>query len=311
MLLEEITTIFDLIDSPEANGESIVEIWESQDGKVIAETQTVKGDGGSTDFVKLHVPGSSGNLNGGDAPTIGVIGRLGGVGARPSAIGAVSDADGAIVAVSLGLKLSKMLSRGDVLPGDVIISTHICPNSPAQPHDPVDFMGSPVDMKTMNDLEIDDSMDAILSIDATKGNRIINERGFAISPTVKEGYILRPSEDLLRIMGLVTGKPPVTFPLTTQDITPYGNDLHHINSILQPATATSSPVVGVATTSGAVVPGIGTGVNYPLELEATTRFCLETAKEFTLESCNFYSSEEFDRLIRLYGSMKKFQTLGN
>lgn len=172
-------------------------------------------------------------------------------------------------------------------------------------------MGSPVDMTTMNDLEVDDSMDAILSIDATKGNRIINKRGFAISPTVKEGYILRPSEDLLRIMGLVTGESPVTFPLATQDITPYGNDLHHINSILQPSTATDSPVVGVATTSGAVVPGTGTGANYPLELEATTRYCLEVAKEFTMGSCNFYLGKEFNRLVKLYGSMKKFQTLGD
>ena len=311
MLLDEITRAYDLIDSSEADGESVVQAWESRNKDVIAETETVKGEDGSTDFVKLRVPGSKGKISGGDAPTIGVVGRLGGVGARPSAIGAVSDADGAIVAISLGLKLAKMVSRGDGLPGDVIVSTHVCPISPVQPHDPVDFMGSPVDMKTMNDLEIDEAMDAILSIDATKGNRIINERGFAISPTVKEGYILRPSEDLLRIMGLVTGQSPVTFPLTTQDITPYGNGLHHINSILQPATATNSPVVGVATTSGAVVPGIGTGVNYPLELEAATRFCLEVAKEFTLESCDFYSREEYDRLVELYGSMEKFQTLGN
>ena len=43
-------------------------------------------------------------------------------------------------------------------------------------------------------------LDAILSIDTTKGNRIINKRGFAISNTVKAGYILRVSEDLLSVM---------------------------------------------------------------------------------------------------------------
>ena len=58
------------------------------------------------------------------------------------------------------------------------------------PHDPVPFMGSPVDIATMNRHEIDPQMDAILSIDTTRGNLIINQRGFAISPTVKDGYIL-------------------------------------------------------------------------------------------------------------------------
>ena len=48
-------------------------------------------------------------------------------------------------------------------------------------------MGSPVDMETMNRNEVDLDMDDILSIDAAKGNRIINYRGFAITPTIKEG----------------------------------------------------------------------------------------------------------------------------
>ncbi|WP_252495946.1 DUF1177 family protein, partial [Escherichia coli] len=49
---------------------------------------------------------------------------------------------------------------------------------------------------------------------------------YALSPTVKEGYILRVAEDLLRIMEMTSGRPAVTFPITTQDITPYGNGVH-------------------------------------------------------------------------------------
>ena len=98
---------------------------------------------------------------------------------------------------------------------------------------------------TMNDNEVVPEADAILSIDTTKGNRIINT-GYALSPTVKEGHILRAAEDLLRIMEMTSGRPAVTFPITTQDITPYGNGVHHLNSILQPSTATAAPVVGVA-----------------------------------------------------------------
>ena len=82
---------------------------------------------------------------------------------------------------------------------------------------------------------------------------MINTRGFAISPTVKEGYILRTSEDLLELMQITTGKLPYVFPLATQDITPYGNDVHHLNSVLQPCTATNAPVVGVAITAEVMV----------------------------------------------------------
>ena len=68
-------------------------------------------------------------------------------------------------------------------------------------------------------------MDALLSIDTTKGNRILNARGIAITPTVKDGYLLRTSEDLLSILESTTGCLPKVLPLAQQDITPYGNNI--------------------------------------------------------------------------------------
>jgi len=94
-----------------------------------------------------------------------------------------------LLALAVALKLADMRVKGDVLDGDVIISTHICPNAPTEPHDPVPFMVSPVDMQTMNKMEVNPAMDAILSVDTTKGNKILNERGFAITPTIKDGFI--------------------------------------------------------------------------------------------------------------------------
>jgi len=141
-------------------------------------------------------------------------------------------------------------------------------------------MDAPVAIETMNKYEVDERMEAILSIDTTKGNRIINHRGFAISPTVKDGYILRVSEDLLDIMQIVTGQLPVVFPITTQDITPYGNDIFHLNSILQPATSTHAPVVGVAITAEVAVPGCATGANNCIDIESAARFVVEVAKAF-------------------------------
>ena len=309
MLLRQIMEVYELIDSAYANGESIKEYMNSL-GAEDVEVKTIKGDKGSTDFVRIRIPGTNGKTKGGNSKTLGVLGRLGGIGARPEMIGMVSDADGALISLAVAAKILDMRNKGDYLDGDVVISTHICPNAPTQPHKPVPFMGSPVDMATVNKEEVDGELDAILSIDTTKGNRVINHRGFAISPTVKEGYILKTSDDLLDIMQITTGKLPVVFPITTQDITPYGNDIYHLNSILQPATVTDAPVVGIAITAEVPVPGSATGASHVFDMEQAARFTLEVAKNFGKNECNFYDEKEFNHIKELYGSMAHIQTLG-
>lgn len=309
MVLKQTLLALETLDSAYVTGEIVKELF-SEFSNVEVTVTTVTGEKGSTDFIKILVPGTNGKTNGGTVPTFGIIGRLGGIGARPSRIGLVSDADGAIAAIASALKLADMQVKGDHLQGDVIITTHICPDAPTRPHEPVDFMDSPVDILTMNKHEVTSEMDAILSIDTTKGNRVINHKGIAISPTVKEGYILRVSEDLLRIMEMTTGQFAVTFPITVQDITPYGNGLYHINSILQPAVATDAPVVGVAITAQSVVPGCGTGASHETDIADAVRFAVETAKEATNGTCQFYSDAEFNQITELYGSMKKLQTMG-
>lgn len=310
MSWKQTITVFEALDSAYVSGETIKEMFASYPA-VTVDVQTVTGEEGKTDFVKIVIPGKNGKVAGGTAPTFGIIGRLGGIGARPSRIGVVSDADGAIAAIASALKLADMQKNGDVLAGDVIISTHICPNAPTQPHEPVDFMGSPVDILTMNRYEVIPEMEAILSIDTTKGNRIVNHKGIAISPTVKEGYILRISEDLLRIMEMTTGQLPVTFPITMQDITPYGNDLFHINSILQPAVATDAPVVGVAITAQTAVPGCGTGASHESDIALAVKFAVEVAKEYTNGVSTLYDEAEYAHILNRYGSMKVLQTMGN
>ncbi len=309
MLLKQVLDVYEYIDSATVNGQIMKEYMESLGAKDV-EVKTISGDKGKTDFIRIRIPGLKGKSKGMDAPTLGVLGRLGGIGARPEMIGMVSDADGAVVALAVAAKLLDMQNKGDFLDGDVIISTHICPDAPTQPHKPVPFMGSPVDMATVNKEEVNSELDAILSIDTTKGNRVINHRGFAISPSVKEGYILKVSDDLLDIMQITTGKLPVVFPITTQDITPYGNDVYHLNSILQPSTATTAPVVGIAITAEVPVPGCATGASHPFDLEQAARFTLEVAKSFGRGNCNFYDEVEFGKLTKLYGSMHHIQTLG-
>lgn len=309
MLLKQIMDIYEFIDTATANGNEMKEYMESLGAKNV-EVKTITGDKGSTDFIRIKIPGLKGKSSGMNAPTLGVLGRLGGIGARPEMIGMVSDADGAVIALAVAAKLLDMQKKGDYLDGDVIVSTHICPDAPTQPHKPVPFMGSPVDMATVNKEEVNGELDAILSIDTTKGNRVINHRGYAISPTVKEGYILKVSDDLLDIMQITTGKLPVVFPITTQDITPYGNNVYHINSILQPSTATDAPVVGIAITTEVPVPGCATGASHPFDMEQAARFTIEVAKAYGKGICQFYNEDEFETLNKLYGSMHHIQTLG-
>lgn len=310
MALKQVLDVYEILDDIHVNGEVVTEYAKSKG--ILDATYTRVDEGkGPTDFIRLVIQGRNGKLNGGKAPTLGIIGQLGGIGARPERIGFVSDGDGALSAVATAIKLIDMVGKGDQIDGDVIVSTHICPTAPTMPHDPVPFMGSPVDMATNVKLTVDPDMDAILSVDTTKGNRILNKRGFALTPTVKAGYILHISEDLLQIQQTSTGELPCVLALTTQDITPYGNGLYHMNSILQPCCGTDAPVVGVAITTESSVPGCATGATHEVDVAEVVQFCVEAAKEFTAGKCSFYDKDEFEMIQKLYGSMKVLQTRGN
>lgn len=310
MLLKQLMELFDILDDPAASGDRVAAYLRRCDPEARITQKTLTGARGHTDLIRVLIPGTRGKTVGGDAPTLGILGRLGGLGARPERIGFVSDGDGALCALAAAAKLLDMHWRGDRLPGDVVVCTHICPDAPTKPHDPVPFMISPLETHEINREEVDGDLDGILCVDTTKGNRVINHRGFAISPTVRAGWILRVSEDLLDIMQTVTGRLPVVFPLTTQDITPYGNDVYHLNSILQPSTATPVPVVGVAITTETAVAGCATGASHFGDIEEAARFLVEASKAYGAGACRLSDDAEFARLLQLYGSMEHLQTLG-
>ncbi len=316
MILKQLIELYDILDSPATSGAAVVGYLRRIDPACDAETYPLAGPQGSTDMVRVRIPGAQGHSLGGDAPTIGLLGRLGGLGARPERIGFVSDGDGALTALACAAKLLSMHVRGDVLPGDVLISTHVCPCAPTFPHEPVAFMGSPVATADVNREEVGTTAqgpwapDAFLVVDTTKGNRIMNDRGFSLSPTVKEGCILRVSEDLVTLAEIATGRPAHTYPLSMADITPYGNGLYHLNSILQPSTATAAPVVGVAITTETAVPGCATGATHLSDLDEAGSFMIEVAKAFGEGRCALYDAAEFARFQKRYGSMAHLQTMG-
>lgn len=311
-MLSQVLAVHDLLDDPCVDGARTADhlraIWPEADVRI--DVERVEGRRGHTDFVRVHVPGTRGRSSGGDARTLGVVGRLGGLGARPERIGYVSDGDGACTAIAVAAKLIDMARRGDRLPGDVIVATHICPTAPTRPHEPVPFMDSPISMDEANAHEVLPEMEAILSVDTTKGNRVINHRGMAISNTAREGYLLPVAPGLVAIYETVCGIPAQVFPLSTQDITPYSNGLYHLNSILQPACATTAPVVGVALTAQTAVAGSATGASREADIAEAGRFCLEVAKAYGEGRLQFFDEAEWADLQRRYGSLAFLQGPG-
>lgn len=321
MSLQATLQVYELLDGANVNGQSVVDMFAPYADLGITVTVTTVNDeppedtSKTTDFVKILIPGTSGTTAGGGSRTLGVIGRNGAIGGRPVRIGMVSDADGPIGSIATALKLAMMKRVGDHLPGDVLVTTHIATDVSITYNDGIPFMGMPVSSATMNQYEVSSDMAAILSIDASKGNRIIKQRGFAITPTAKEGYILRMAPDLVNIMESTLGRVAVTLPITQQDITPYDNGLYHFNSIMQPHVATSAPVVGVAITAQAVVGGSDSSANHEIDLAEAVRYCVEVAKRFTTASpdqpCEFYDANEWVLIRSMYPDLSVFQTYGS
>ena len=311
--LKHVLEVIDLLDNSKVNGYDVKEWFISKgfDDRFI-DVKRIRDSRGQTDFIKIVIPGSRGKhvnqVN--PAPTLGIIGRLGGIGARPTVIGMVSDADGAVVALASAYKIFEMSMRGDNLPGDVVITTHICPNAPLKHYEPVPMMDTPVDIFKLLKLEVDSRADAILSIDATKANWVIKHAGFAITPTVKEGWILKVSPDLIDIYVRVTGEPPVIVPITMQDILPFTTPVYHINSMMQPWVYTKAPIVGVAITAKMAIPGSASGATNVLALEQATRFVVEVAKDFTMGKAKFYDESEWRKIIEIHGDISNILKRG-
>ena len=154
----------ELLSSAHVTGEAVAGRLRAA-GRCDVTVTRLERDGAATEFLSIVIPGADDS-----APQLGIVGRLGGIGARPAVTGLVSDSDGAVVAIAVAFKLMAMAAQGDVLPGTVRIRTHICPRAGTR-QQPVPMMRSPFPMREMMAHEVDPRMDAILSVDTTRGNR--------------------------------------------------------------------------------------------------------------------------------------------
>ncbi len=93
-------------------------------------------------------------------------------------------------------------------------------------------------------------------------------------------------------MEWVIGQPPKVCPIITQDITPYCNDLYHINSIMQLTIVTDKPVEGVAITTEVPFPGCDAGASHPTA-------CAPVIEAFTTRMNGIKPKKGYDALSML------------
>ena len=304
-MLREVMDVLEFLEDARNGAEPFAALL--SDGPQSVEITPFESDIGKTDFIKILFPGTSGKSGGGDAPTIGIIGSNGGLRLPGEYPGLASDADGCIVGLSAALRLARMRTRGQQLAGDVLISTHVCQQAHPAPHDPFPFVMSPLPSSEKHPRLVDERMDAILTPETCKGNKMISHLGFAVTPPVREGFIMRPHASILHIMEMVTGKEPAIFPITMQDVTPYEMGVHHICGMVLPSIFSNAPVVGVPLVTEIQTHPSATGTQQIMVLESATRFCIEVATSFGNGACEFYYPGDFEGMVENFGGMRGWQ----
>ncbi|WP_213996183.1 DUF1177 family protein, partial [Tepidanaerobacter syntrophicus] len=78
-MLKQVIEMIELLDDSAVNGEKVKDFLTKRGLEDIS-IKEIKGKTGKTDFIKIVIPGKNGKIKGGDCPTLGIIGRLGGIG---------------------------------------------------------------------------------------------------------------------------------------------------------------------------------------------------------------------------------------
>lgn len=305
-MLRDVLDVIDFMTDPDATVDGFLALLPASDA--VVHRETVKTAKGAMEFVKILLPGSRGKSKGGDTRTLGIIGSLGALRIPGDNLSLVSDADGCLVALAVALRLARMAAKGQVLQSDVLISTHICQQGTAEPHDPYPFVMSPIPSSQKHPRLVDPAMDAIVAVETCKSNKLLSHKGFAITHVAKEGLLLRVHADLIHIMEMVTGRLPVIFPVSQQDLTPYESGIHHVCGMMLGNLFTDAPVLGVPLTTESQTWPAWTNVSHPDVLEQAGRFCLEVAIRFGLGQTEFFYQDDYAGMKKLFGDLRQKAT---
>jgi hypothetical protein len=302
-MLQEILDILDFMTTPRASVADFAKLLPAGTHSLRSDELVVEGR--EMTFVKILFPGRRGKSTGGNTRTLGVIGSLGALRVPGENLALVSDADGCLVALALALRLARMAAKGQVLANDVLISTQLCHDGRAEPHDPYPFVMSPIPSRLKHPRLVDPSMDGLVVVETCKSNKLVSHKGFAITHVAKEGMLLRLHANLIHIQEMVTGRLPVIFPVSQQDLTPYETGIHHVCGMMLPGLYTDAPVLGVPLTTEAQTWPAWTNVAHAPELDQAGRFCLEVATRFGLGECEFFYEDDYQAMKRFYGTLPR------
>ena len=78
MVMKQLLEVFDILDDSAASGERMKDYLLSVNPAANIEVFPLTGPKGSTDVIRVLIPGKNGKSSGRTAPTLGIIGRLGG-----------------------------------------------------------------------------------------------------------------------------------------------------------------------------------------------------------------------------------------
>ncbi len=295
MAREQIIEIVDLLDQPDVDAEDVRAFFGSR-GYDAVEIETTETESGLVDFLSFEFHGS----NGGESPTTGIVGLSEMDLIECKQKGISSYECGVLATLSAALVLVDMGEDESNLYGNVLLKTEM-----VRPK--LDAGKVWLAVESRCERLVDPTMDFVLSLGTVRDSRTNNSAGVAFSPTIKDGWVLPVSEDLVSIKNEVASCPTAVLPVTTQDITPYANELYHLSCVTQPATVTDAPVVAIAFTSGTRVAGKDISPVSAEEIDTAVRFVLEATKAYTSGCLKLFDPEEFDRLVRLYGTMSYLQ----
>ena len=138
MLIKQLLEVYDVLDDSNASGETVEAYLREESGRMRISRISARWAKGKNRYGQSQDSRKQGKTSGGDAPTLGLLGRLGGLGARPGESDSCLTATAPLSGISLAAKLLDMQNKGRHTGGVTSLYPLMCvPDAPTRPHKPV------------------------------------------------------------------------------------------------------------------------------------------------------------------------------
>lgn len=302
MRTPEIIELADLLSQNDFGSNELVDYLKSV-GPADAEIQLVHTVDSSIEILKVIIKGTEGAFSGGTRPTLGIVSQLSNCKSTIEGIGCIDMNAGVFSVLVAAYELLHITKTEGGILGDVMFAVFIGSDVTPKLRALISFLSD-------NSFGISQHMDAVLSVGTSKFFERENDGSIAVSPTVKEGYILKISDDILDVFSRQSNQAIEALTITQQDIIPTEKGMTQRTNLLQPSTKTSAPVVGISIGSSAALSNEDGRVVSLKDIGRIATGCLDIARSYGANECVFYDEEEFTELRVSYGNMSHFQGIG-